>query len=217
MDATGHRFETTVSKQVGGYYLLYLPAQYETDPDRRWPTLVFLHGSGERGDDLDLVKLHGPPKRIEQGVDLPFIVIAPQCPADEQWDPDMVVALLDHVAAEHRVDPAQVYLTGFSMGGLGTWATAAVCPDRFAAIAPICGPSLWCDYRGLARLPIWCFHGKWDPAVPLEQSREMVRRVQEAGGRVRFTVYRDAEHDCWTETYENPALYDWFLGCQKIR
>ena len=215
MSARAERFEATVSKQVAGRYLLYLPAGYERDPSRKWPILLSLHGSGERGDDLDLVKLHGPPKRIEGGADLPFVVIAPQCPTDEQWDPDTVVALLDHVAANHRVDSTQVYLTGFSMGGLGTWATAAAYSDRFAAIAPICGPSLWCDYRGLARLPIWCFHGKWDPDVPLEQSRDMVRRVQEAGGRVRFTVYRDAEHDCWTQTYEDPALYDWLLGCQK--
>jgi len=206
----GH-FHGTLIKAVGIRYLLYLPDGYGADPDATWPLLLFLHGSGERGEDLGLVRPFGPPSRIERGEDLPFIVVAPQCPAEEHWEPDTLGALLDRVCATHRVDRDRVYLTGLSLGGLGTWATAAAYPDRFAAIAPICAPSLWCDYRGLASLPIWCFHGARDPSVPVSESHEMVRRIDEAGGSVRLTVYEDAAHDSWTRTYENPEFYTWLL------
>ena len=211
MDASENRFQGTVVKAVSSRYLLYLPRGYGADDEARWPLLLFLHGSGERGDDLGLVRPYGPPRQIERGEDLPFVVVAPQCPAEQQWDSDMLRALLDRVCAGHRVDLDRVYLTGFSMGGLGTWAAAAAFPDRFAAIAPICPPSLWCDFRGLARLPTWCFHGAQDTAVSVEESHEMRRRIEEAGGTVRLTVYDDAEHDCWTRTYEDPALYAWLL------
>ena len=211
MARSEHGFEANVRKQVGCRYLEYLPRGYDEEPRKSWPLLLFLHGSGERGDDLDLVRPYGPPARIEQGTDLPFIVVAPQCPDELQWDSDTLGALLDHIVGAHRVDLDGVYLTGFSMGGLGTWATAAAFPDRFAAIAPICPPSLWCDFRGLARLPIWCFHGEQDTAVSVDESIEMARRIHDAGGLVRLTVYPDAEHDCWTRTYEDPRLYTWLL------
>lgn len=211
MSGTENQFDGTLIKAVSCRYLLYLPARYEADREVTWPLILFLHGAGERGDDLDLVRPYGPPARFEGGGDLPFVVIAPQCPAEEQWDPDTLRALLDRVCATHRVDRERVYLTGFSMGGLGTWATAAAYPERFAAIAPICGPSSWCDLRGLADLPIWCFHGAADPAVPVGESHEMVRRIEEVGGSVQLTVYEGVEHDSWTRTYENPELYSWLL------
>ncbi len=211
MKANENQFQGTVIKAVRSRYLLYLPDGYGDDPDATWPLLLFLHGAGERGDDLSILRGYGPPRQMEAGDDLPFVVVAPQCPADEHWDTDTVIALLDRVCATARVDLDRVYLTGFSMGGLGTWAAAAARSERFAAIAPICPPSLWCDLRGLARLPIWCFHGALDTAVSVDESREMVRRIEEAGGSVRLTVYDDLEHDCWTQTYEDPALYAWLL------
>lgn len=215
MSATENHFQGTVIKAVSSRYLLYLPRDYEADPDTTWPLLLFLHGSGERGDDLSILRGYGPPRQIEAGDDLPFVVVAPQCSADEHWDPDTVIALIDRVCATARVDRDRIYLTGFSLGGLGTWGTAASRPDRFAAIAPICAPSLWCDFRGLARLPTWCFHGALDTAVSVDESREMVRRIEEEGGSARLTVYEDAEHDCWTRTYADPDLYAWFLEHQR--
>lgn len=211
MAATENQFAGTLLKAVSVRYLLYMPAGYDADEVTAWPLILFLHGAGERGEDLGLIRPFGPPARIERGDDLPFVVVAPQCPAEQQWDPDTLRALLDRVCASHRVDRDRVYLTGLSMGGLGTWTTAAAYPDRFAAIAPICGPSVWCDVRGLARLPVWCFHGARDAAVPVTESHEMARRIEEAGGDVRLTVYEDAEHDSWTRTYEDPRLYAWLL------
>ena len=116
-------------------YLLSLPDQYSSDGEPS-PLLLFLHGAGERGSDLNLVKKHGPPKLIGAGKSFPFIVVAPQCNSDQIWQPYMLTALLDEVICDHNVDENRVYVTGLSMGGFGTWSLAAYTPKRFAAIAP---------------------------------------------------------------------------------
>ena len=101
------------------------------------------------------------------------------------------------------------------MGGFGTWALAAAHPERFAAIAPICGGGDPKQAERLKDLPIWVFHGAKDPTVPLARSEEMVKALKEAGGEPKFTVYPDAGHDSWTETYDNPELYEWFLAHKR--
>jgi predicted peptidase len=145
-------------------HLLYRPEGYDED-ERRWPVIVFLHGAGECGDDLDLVKRHGPPRLVESGRDLPFLIAAPQSRRGG-WAVAALDRWLDEVVAGSRVDEDRVYLTGISMGGFGTWAWAAARPDRFAAIAPICGGGdpAWADR--LKGLPIWAFHGARDRIVP---------------------------------------------------
>ena len=110
-----------------------------------------------------------------------------------------------------NIDQDRIYLTGLSMGGFGAWSLAAEYPGRFAAIAPVCGGGNPLEAGSLAHLPIWVFHGAKDTVVPVEKSREMVAALENAGGNVRFTVYPDSEHDSWTETYNNPELYEWFL------
>ncbi len=119
-------------------YLLYLPEGY-AEQEASWPLLLFLHGAGERGDSLDLVNVHGPPKLIEQGQGFPFIVVSPQCPVEQRWSVKTLDKLLNDIAAQYRVDEDRIYVTGLSMGGFGTWNLAARFPHRFAAIAPICG------------------------------------------------------------------------------
>lgn len=192
-------------------YLLYLPKGY-ADKDQ-WPLLVFLHGAGERGSDLELVKKHGPPKLIEEGKDMPFIVVSPQCPNGQWWTakPLELTALLDEVCAKHKVDKDRIYLTGLSMGGFGTWSLAAYSPDRFAAIAPICGGGEVYSTRALGQMPTWVFHGAKDPVVPLKRSEDMVEALKRVNKEVKFTVYPEALHDSWTETYNNPELYTWLL------
>jgi len=202
-------FENEITVTVALDYLLYLPDGYE-DSDDAYPLLLFLHGAGESGDDLDKVKVHGPPKLIESGRDFPFIVVSPQSPG-RGWDPQTLNALLDDLIGNLRVDEDRVYLTGLSMGGFGAWALATAHPERFAAIAPICGGG---DPRTAARLkdlPIWVFHGAQDNVVPLRASERMVNALKELGSDVKFTVYPDAGHDSWTETYNNPEFYDWLL------
>ena len=196
-------------------YLLYLPEGYEEKES--WPLLIFLHGAGERGDDLKRVKIHGPPKLIEAGKQFPFIVVSPQCPTGEWWSTKQLelLALLDEIVKEYNVDEDRVYLTGLSMGGFGTWTLAAYAPERFAAIVPICGGGEVFATRRLAKMPTWVFHGAKDPIVPLERSEVMVDALKRRNDQVKFTVYPDAMHDSWTETYDNPELYEWLLKQQR--
>ena len=156
-------------------YLLYLPKDYEQKPS--WPLLLFLHGAGERGDDLNVVKKHGPPKLIDQGKQFPFIVVSPQCPSGKWWEPFELSALLDEIVEKYKVDQDRIYVTGLSMGGFGTWALAAHSPSRFAAIVPICSGGELRSTRALVNVPIWVFHGAKDPTVPLEMSERMVEVV----------------------------------------
>ncbi len=190
-------------------YLLFLPEGYENS-SKEWPLMLFLHGAGESGSDLSKVKTHGPPKIVENKRDFPFILVSPQCPS-RGWNADTLNALLDDVMRKYRVDKDRVYLTGLSMGGYGTWTLAAAHPERFAAIAPICGGGNPADAPKLAKLPIWVFHGAKDPTVPLQRSKEMVEAIEAAGGKVKFTVYPEAGHDSWTQTYDNPDFYKWLL------
>ncbi|HEX41478.1 MAG TPA: phospholipase [Phycisphaerales bacterium] len=211
-------FEKQITLNVRCGYLLYLPAGYEP-AGKKWPLMLFLHGAGERGSDLNKVKLHGPPKLVEQGKDLPFIVVSPQCPAG-QWWPDQVEtlkALVDTVAAEYAVDAVRIYVTGLSMGGYGTWALAGAYPDTFAAAAPICGGGQPFTAGKLKTVPVWAFHGAKDSVVPLSQSENMVEALNRAGGSAKLTVYPDANHDSWTATYDNPQLYEWLLQHTKKR
>ncbi len=178
--------------------------------------ILFLHGAGERGTDVSKVKTHGPPKLLKDGkTDLPlkdFIVISPQCALGRWWQPYEVLALLDHMLKELKhADAGRVYLTGISMGGFGTWEIATIASDRFAAIAPICGGGNPLLAPSLRKMPTWAFHGDKDKLVPVERSIEMVEALKKAGNDARLTRYPDAGHDSWTESYNNPELYEWFL------
>ncbi len=196
-------------------YLIELPQGYAEQPETAWPLMLFLHGAGERGDSLGLVNLHGPPKLIKQGQAFPLIVVSPQCPREHWWSAQTLGMLLDEITAQYRIDEDRIYVTGLSMGGFGTWDLATRYPNRFAAIAPICGggePARACPFK---HLPVWAFHGAQDEVVPLERSQEMIDALEACGSNARLTVYPEVGHDSWTETYDNPALYDWFLSHRR--
>ena len=201
--------QVTALVPVSLSYLLYLPRDYEKQD--KWPLLLFLHGSGERGDDIERVKVHGPPKLIAAGKEFPFIVVSPQCPEFRSWHPLELTALLDNLVRRYKVDQDRIYLSGLSMGGSGTWMLAMNAPDRFAAIAPICGRGDPDGAERIAHLPTWVFHGAKDEGVPLEYSTKMVEALKKLDAKVELTVYPEAEHDAWTETYDNPRFYEWLL------
>lgn len=191
-------------------YLVSLPDEYESK--KKWPLVLFLHGAGERGTNIDKVKVHGPPKLIEAGKKFPFVTISPQCPGGRWWDTTELMGLLDHVQQKYRIDKDRIYVTGLSMGGFGTWSLAARAPNRFAAIAPICGGGdpMWA--RGIAHIPTWAFHGARDRVVPVERTKSMVDAIKTRNPGVKVTIYPDANHDSWTATYENPKFYEWLLS-----
>lgn len=195
-------------------YLLYLPPEY---PHREThPLLLFLHGSDQRGDDLERVKAHGPPRLIEAGRDFPFLVVSPQCPSGSWWNPAELNTLLDHLISTYRVDTNRIYVTGLSMGGYGTWALAAAFPERIAAIVPVCGGGDPAQAGRLKQIPAWVFHGARDEAVDLSESQKMVDALRAAGGTVQFTLYRRAKHaDTWKKAYQEEALWEWLLRRHK--
>ena len=209
-------FEGRITKPVGCRYLLAPPAGADR-PETGWPMVLFLHGAGERGNDLDRVCKHGPPKLVAQGRTFPFVLVSPQCPAHQWWHTDMLNALVDEVVAGRDVDENRIYVTGMSMGGFGTWSLALAYPDRFAAIAPICGggPPYVADRLG--RLPVRAFHGAKDEIVPLYESQRMVDALRACGGDAELTVYPDAGHDSWTQTYDDPAFWEWLLAQRRVR
>lgn len=206
-------FERPITKQLELDYLLYLPDGYREDAPQGWPLILFLHGMGQRGDDLELIKKHGIPKIVEERNDFPFVAVSPQCKESSYWPMELesLIALLDDVVTRYNVDAGRIYLTGLSMGGYGTWLLATAYPERFAAIAPICGGGFPVMASRLKDVPVWAFHGAKDETVPLSESERMVHALKACGGEVRFTVYPQAGHDAWTETYDNPELYEWFL------
>ena len=150
--------------------------------------------------------------------------MSPQCPEGRIWSKEVLLALLDEVQERYPVDRTRVYLTGLSMGGYGTWDLGLSYPERFAAIAPICGGGEMISVllstpektQALKCLGVWAFHGAKDNVVPPEESQRMVNLLKRAGvPEVKLTVYPEATHDSWTETYKNPDFYQWLLAHQR--
>jgi predicted peptidase len=198
-------------------FAIYYPPGFKENL-RKWPLILFLHGAGERGNDLEKVKVQGLPAMLEiEKEDIPFIVAYPQCPLRQYWSVDLLNDWMNKVLAQlkDQVLHSHIYLTGISMGGYGTWHWATATPDRFTAIAPICGGGDPAQAFRLKDVPIWAFHGAKDYIVPLSESVEMVEAVKRTGGKADLTIYPDAAHDSWTDTYHNPLLYDWFLSMSK--
>lgn len=210
------RFESTLTKTIQMGYLLFLPKAYGQDQETKWPLILFLHGLKVRGTDPERIKEQfGPPSYAEQHEDFPFIVLSPQCPRGDWWKTDDVMALLDEIVKQYRVDEDRLYVTGLSMGGYGAWAVTAENADRFAALAPVSGGGTRIMAYALRKMPIWAFHNSGDRTVPVEESKRMIEILQKLGSNPQLTVYDNDDHDSWTETYNNPKLYEWFLSHKR--
>jgi predicted peptidase len=215
-------FEKTQHYELN--YLLFVPKDYSGTSGKRWPLMLFLHGAGERGTNVWKVATHGPPKNVVEHPEFPFILVSPQCPDGKTWSNDALLGLLDEVMQSYAVDKSRVYLTGLSMGGYGTWSLGLAYPEKFAAIVPICGGGerigvlLSSRQRAqeLKSLGVWAFHGAKDPVVPVEESQRMIEMLKRFGVEdVKLTIYPEAQHDSWTETYKNPELYEWLLKHER--
>ncbi len=197
-------------------YLLYLPDGYASDSESEFPLLLFLHGGGESGSDLDRVKTHGPPSMIEEGHSFPFLVLTPQNPHPRKlWNETALVALLDKIEKEYRVDRSRVWIAGLSRGGYGAWRMAVQYPDRFAALVAICGETPDHYARWLGQMPIWVFHGEEDRTISIRESDEMVAALRKNGNPVRYTKYPDTGHNAWDKAFSAPELYTWLLAQKK--
>jgi predicted peptidase len=193
-------------------YLLYLPAEYDKAKDTNWPLVLFLHGSGERGEDIERVKIHGPPKLVAGGKQFPFVLCSPQCPTGSRWNAEELDKLVDDLTNTYRIDRQRLYVTGLSMGGGGTWSLIAARPEKYAAAMPLCSRGDLADAEKLAKTPAWILVGAKDRAETVQNCQDMATALAKAGGKGRFTLYFDLPHDCWTVTYNNPETYDWLLS-----
>ena len=195
-------------------YLTYKPAEYAKDTLKKWPLVVFLHGAGEQGANLEKVKVHGPPMLVEQGKEFPFLLISPQ--AQRGWDAEFLYDMIIDFAKNNQVDMDRIYLTGLSTGGYGTWTLAQKHPELFAAIVPICG---WGDTKDLWKLrnmQVWCFHGDKDTVVPISSSQRMVDTLRTFNPAVKFISYPEVKHDSWIKAYNDPEMYKWLLSQRSL-
>jgi predicted peptidase len=201
-------FERRVSVEAQGRLLLFLPAGFDRSGATRYPLLIFLHGSGEAGEDLERLTALGPPRIVASRADFPFIVASPQARNSiERFNPVVLNAMLEQLP----IDADRVYLSGVSMGGMWSYAWTSQRPDRFAALAPVCGtwdPADACRFKDV---PVWSFHGAKDDVVPLAGDQATIEAIKACGGDARLTVYPDTGHDAWTAAYADPELFTWLL------
>jgi predicted peptidase len=211
-------------------YRFHAPVRVETG--KRYPLILFLHGSGSRGSDNTRHLVHGRPiisYMIEKKKECFFL--APQCPVKQRWwgfekgkltaEPSaqmaLVLELLDKTIKERPVDTSRMYVTGLSMGGYGTWDIILRRPDLFAAAMPICGGGDTTLAWKVRSVPIWVFHGSADRAVPVFRSRSMVSALWAAGYNAHYREYPDAGHNVWTRTYRDDEVLKWFFSQRNKR
>lgn len=212
------------SEEAQRNYVLFLPAAYGNESQKKWPLILFLHSYGVRSDNIEYLKYEALPQILAFTPDFPFIAVIPQLTEDEDyWTGEDVVAslftILEEVQENYSVDPVKIYLTGVSLGGNGVWEIGLMYPDRFAALVPVMGfygdtasvevPDDICD---LKEVPIWAFHGAKDHIVPLFAEEDLVDALKACGGNAQLTVYPDGDHDISGEVYNNPDLYNWLLS-----
>lgn len=208
-----NKTETSSYETTSLNYILTSPD--DVKEGEKLPLIVFLHGAGERGDNIDLVKIYCVPKLFTNDQSyrgLRAYTLSPQCPHNTTWIDykEELISLIDNVVKSNAIDEKRVSLCGISMGGFGTWEMAMTYPDRFYKIAPLCGGGM--NWRAWAlKMPIRVYHGRRDDVVPICQSEAMVNSVVAQGGNVEFTVYDDLSHNCWDRAFEQTDLIEWLV------
>jgi predicted esterase len=222
-------YRNKILQQYGQGYLLYLPDGYEANPKQTWPLIFFLHGSGDRGDNIFLLAKASPFMMIREKVHLPFIIVAPQLNTSKDYasfPDDYMDGVLQEVQADYRVDQKRIYVTGLSMGGEATYRFALLHPDTFAAIAPLAAfnpkylpesgiKPFALPMERIKNIPVWAIHGADDMNVPLAAAQNTVDDLKKGGGNVQFTILENHDHDVWTDTYADPKFYNWLLQHQR--
>lgn len=207
------KFENTISINYSYQYALHKPKGKE-----KKPLIIFLHGSGEKGTDIELVKAHGPFKYLKSN-EIDAYVLAPQCPKEVYWESESLYQLIQKVIAENKnIDTSRIYLTGLSMGAWGAWNLAFAHPDMFAALVPIAGfvdrvPML--ENCKIKDIPTRIFHGLVDDVVDVRYSIDIYKKLKDCNKDIELTIFDDANHDSWTRVYDNPEIYKWMLLQRK--
>jgi acetyl esterase/lipase len=214
LDKPGFHLRTVKTGQGERKYSVFLPVDY--DGKKSFPVVLFLHGSGERGNDGVMSAQVGLGAAIfGRPDDYPFIAVFPQ--AEKTWkagsdDANAALAALDDVLGAYKADRRKVILTGLSMGGAGTWSIAAANPGRFAAVVPVCGRGDEATASTFKATPVWAFVGDADSDATVLNSRAMVLALRAAGAQAQLTEYRGVGHNSWDRAYNDPRLVGWMLG-----
>ncbi len=218
------------------YRILY-PKNY--DRSKSYPLVLVLHGAGERGKDNEKQLVHGSKLFANEKVrkEFPSIVIFPQCKEESYWssvkidreklpltfdfdyireetkDLSMAIALTEQIIKSERVDKKRVYITGLSMGGMGTFEAVYRYPKLFAAAAPICGGGDAVHYnKKAAEVPFWIFHGDSDNVVGVDYSRIMYKQIQQFSKKVKYTEYPGVMHNSWDNAFAEPEFLIWMFA-----
>jgi acetyl esterase/lipase len=195
-------------------YLIDLPREYNDDTSKKWPLILFLHGGGLQGRDPEKIRLTGL-AQIDVAKNLPAIVLSPQLPWFEPWQPAILMKLIDDISAKYRVDTDRIYVTGLSLGGDATWDLAMNYPDRFAAIVPIAGEGDFDDAARIKDIPTWTFEGLKDKIVNPDNVIGMVDALRKVGGHPHLTLYPDVGHNSWDPAYASDSLYTWLFAQKR--
>lgn len=204
-------------------YLFYALEDYYLNPFQNFPLLIFLHGKGEYSTDgdLELYKNGTIPELIHNGTDFPFVVVSPQIDSG-RWDTDFVDEFIEYIVSTYRIDQSKIYMTGNSLGGVGTWEYANDYPDRLAAMVPISGHGFPLEACNIKDIPVWAFHNSEDPIVDTSGSLDMIAAINSCQPSARIspilTIYPEEGHDAWVRTYDGSAghdIFSWMLKYKK--
>jgi predicted peptidase len=230
-------FETKIYNSSSGIsipYRIHIPSNM--DAIKKYPLVIFFHGSGERGMDNAKQLIHGVRDILSYSIQSnePAIIIAPQSPHNKQWvnvpwgadshvmsgEPsqpmEMAIALMNDVISSQPVDKKRIYVTGLSMGGFGAWDILQRLPNLFAAGILVCGGGDATQAEKIKDIPIWAFHGDKDTVVKTIRSRDMIAAIKKAGGKPLYTEYKGVAHDSWTQTYSDKNVLRWLFEQKKI-
>jgi predicted peptidase len=203
-------FNVEIITQYSYGFLLHKP---ENTKEKK-PLIIFLHGDGEKGTDIEKVKVHGPFKYLQTHT-IDAYVLAPQCRENYSWDAESLYQLILKIEKENNIDSNRIYLTGLSSGGWGTWNLALLHPELFAAIVPI---SSYVDLNEqdyackLKDMPIRIYHGLLDDVVNPDFPISMYKALKTCNAtNVELTIFDNENHGCWTRVYDNQEIYDWML------
>ncbi|MFN8273431.1 MAG: prolyl oligopeptidase family serine peptidase [Flavobacteriaceae bacterium] len=203
------QFKREFVQSVQLEYLIDVPQ----DKTKGLPLLVFLHGSGERGGALDIVKSHSP-FTYKSLISEPAILLAPHCPENQKWDTQAVYKLIQFIVEKYKVDATRIYLTGLSMGGLGVWKLTFEHPELFAAVAPVCAPTDYFmedEFPRIQNIPIHIYHGALDDVVPPSYAINIYNRLKKVNPNAQLTIFPNDNHNAWDSTYSNPEFYQWLF------
>ena len=200
--------EVKIETQIS--YLLDYPEKAKG----KVPLMIFLHGSGERGNDLEMVKRNGP--LMHKGLmNEPVAILAPQCPADNWWDTQAIYELIKEIQKNYNIDETRVYLTGLSMGGWGTLKLAMEHPEKFAAVASVCAPTdrvMMANIHQFKDMNIKIFHGGMDDIVLPENAFNFYQKLHPINKKAELIIFPNDNHNSWDSTYSNPAFYEWMFS-----